>query len=510
MRHAISVLPRYDAQLISLPRPAPRAVAERSEGMTDLRAEPASPPQYRTAAEPRLRLLIPLVVACGFFMENLDSTILATAIPQIAQSLGENPLRLNVAITSYLLSLAVFIPVSGWVADRWGARSVFCGAIAVFTVGSALCGFATSLPMLVVTRVLQGLGGAMMTPVGRLILLKSFPKSQLVTAMSYVTLPALIGPAVGPLVGGFLTTYASWRWIFYINIPIGLLGIALAFRFIENFRAATSTRFDFVGFVLCGIGLASTALGLEYAGRHLISNALEAAILAVAALSLAAYAFYARRTPNPAVDLAIFRHRTFRIAVVGGLICRTGLGAVPFLLPLMLQIPFGLSAFQSGSLTFVLAIGSMAMKSAAPPVLRKFGFRKLLLVNAFIVGLGTMALGFVHATTPHWLITIGLLIFGFFRSLQFTCMNSLGYAELSGTNMSTGSSVASVAQQLSITFGVAIAATLLSLLVGSGKAPTAGDFFPVFIAVGMLPILSVAWFAQLRPEDGSQVSGYQA
>jgi EmrB/QacA subfamily drug resistance transporter len=481
-----------------------------SEGMTDLRAEPASPPQYRTADQPRLRLLIPLVVACGLFMENLDSTILATAIPQMAQSLGESPLRLNVAITSYLLSLAVFIPVSGWVADRYGARSVFCTAIAVFTMGSALCGAATSLPMLVLTRILQGLGGAMMTPVGRLILLKSFPKSQLVTAMSYVTLPALVGPAIGPLVGGFLTTYATWRWIFYINIPIGLLGIALASRFIENFRAATRTRFDFTGFVLCGIGLAATALGLEYAGRHLISNALEAAILAVAALSLAAYAFYARRTPNPAVDLAIFRNRAFRIAVVGGLICRTGLGAVPFLLPLMLQIPFGLSAFQSGSLTFVLAIGSMAMKSASPPILRTFGFRKLLLVNAVVVGLMTMMLGLIHATTPHWLIVGGLLIFGFFRSLQFTCMNTLGYADLSGSNLSTGSSVASVAQQLSITFGVAIAATLLSLLIGTAKAPTAEDFLPVFVAVGLLPILSVAWFAQLRPEDGDQISGYRA
>src|SRR5258707_6823616 len=214
MTHAISAPSRYDARAMFLPRTARRAAPERSEGMTDLRAEPASPPQYRTADQPRLRLLIPLVVACGLFMENLDSTILATAIPQMAQSLGESPLRLNVAITSYLLSLAVFIPVSGWVADRYGARSVFCTAIAVFTMGSALCGAATSLPMLVLTRILQGLGGAMMTPVGRLILLKSFPKSQLVTAMSYVTLPALVGPAIGPLVGGFLTTYATWRWIF--------------------------------------------------------------------------------------------------------------------------------------------------------------------------------------------------------------------------------------------------------------------------------------------------------
>jgi len=470
----------------------------------------APAPIYRITAEPRLRYLIPLVIACGVFMENLDSTILATSIPQMAESLGESPLRLNVAITSYLLSLAVFIPVSGWVADRFGARSVFCIAIAVFTVGSALCGVATSLPMLVLTRILQGLGGAMMTPVGRLIMLRSFPKNQLITAMSYVTLPALVGPAIGPLVGGFLTTYMSWRWIFYMNIPIGLIGIALAFRYAENFRAASSTRFDFVGFVLCGIGLAATELGLENAGRHLIPAALEAALVAVAALSLALYGFYARRTPNPAVDLTVFRIKTFRISVIGGFVCRVGLGAIPFLLPLLLQVPFGLSAFQSGSLTFVLAVGSMLMKTASPPILRRFGFRRLLVANAVVVGLMTMTLALVRADTPHWLLMAGLLIFGFFRSLQFTCMNTLGYADLSDTTISKGSSIASVGQQLSQSFGVAIAATILALLSGDARAPAAADFVPAFLAVGLLPLISVAYFARLGREDGSQVSGYHS
>ena len=466
-------------------------------------------PVYRVVAEPRLRLLIPLVIACGFFMENLDSTILATSIPQMAASLGESPLRLNVAITSYLLSLAVFIPVSGWVADRFGARSVFCTAIGVFTLGSVLCGLATSLPMLVLTRILQGLGGAMMTPVGRLIMLRSFPKSELVTAMSYVTLPALVGPAIGPLVGGFLTTYMSWRWIFYINIPIGLIGIALAYRYAENFRAASSARFDFVGFALCGIGLAATEIALENAGRRLIPGALEAAIVAAAALSLAAYGYYARRVPDPAVDLTLFRIKTFRIAVIGGGICRTGLGAVPFLLPLMLQVPFGLSAFQSGSVTFVLAVGSMLMKSTSPPMLRAFGFRTLLVGNAVLVGFMTMALALVRADTPHWLLMSGLVVFGFFRSLQFTCMNTLGYADLTDTTVSKGSSISSVGQQLSQSFGVAIGATILALLTGDARPPGVGDFMPAFIAVGLLPLISIAFFARLSREDGHQVSGHR-
>ena len=333
--------------------------------------------------------------------------------------------------------------------------------------------------------------------------------SQLVTAMSYVTLPALVGPAIGPLVGGFLTTYMSWRWIFYINIPIGLIGIALAYRFAENFRASAVSRFDFVGFALCGIGLATAELALENAGRRLISGAAEAAIVAVSALSLAAYGFYARRAPDPAVDLTLFRVKTFRIAVIGGGICRTGLGAIPFLLPLMLQVPFGLTAFQSGSLTFVLAVGSMVMKSTSPPLLRTFGFRTLLLGNAVLVGLMTMALALVRSDTSHWLLIAGLLAFGFFRSLQFTCMNTLAYADLNDTNVSKGSSISSVGQQLSQSFGVALGATILALLTGDARAPMIGDFVPAFIAVGLLPLISIAFFARLSPEDGNQVSGYR-
>ena len=467
-------------------------------------------PAYRTASEPRLKFLVPLVVACAMVMESLDQTIITTSIPQMGESLGENPLRLNVAITSYLLSLAVFIPVSGWIADRFGARSVFCTAMAVFTLGSALCGAADSLWMLVLMRILQGLGGALMTPVGRLVLLKSFPKSELVTAMSYVAIPALFGPAMGPLLGGFLTSYVSWRWIFYVNVPVGALGILLAMRFFENFRGGSTGRFDFFGFVLCGIGLAAAEVGLEFTGRHLISGAVEGAIWTVSALSLAAYGFYARRTPNPAVDLKIFRIKTFRLGVLAGSVCRIGLSSTSFLVPLLLQLPFGFSAFKSGLVTSVLAIGAITMRLVSPPLLRKLGFRRILLANGLITSAMMLALALVTLGVPIAVVLGGLFLLGFFRALQFTCMNTLGYSDLIGHEISPGSSLSSVAQQLSMSFGVTISATLLALITAPAPLPTADDFRPVLIIMAIFPLISSLWFARLHPEDGAQVTGYRS
>ena len=467
------------------------------------------PPVYRTATDPKLRLLIPLVVACALFMENLDSTIIATSIPQIARSLGESPLHLNLAVTSYLLSLAVFIPISGWVADRFGARNVFCGAIVMFTIGSALCGLSTSLTMLVATRILQGFGGAMMTPVGRLILLRSFPKEALVQAMTYVTIPALIGPTMGPLIGGFLTTYASWRWIFYINIPIGLVGIYLAMRYIEDSKMPMPPRFDFTGFAICGVALASTELVLESAGRQMVPLWAEITLGAIAIAGMAIYRRHAHRTPNPAVDLKIFRLRSFRLSVLAGGICRMGLSAVPFLLPLQLQLGFGMTAMQSGAITFVSSLGAILMKSASPPILRRFGFRKLLIGNGVLVGFVIAGMAAFTAATPHALLYCYLLLFGFMRSVQFTCLNTLGYADVPSDMMSRATSVSSVGQQLSMSFGVAIGATLLGLLIGESGSVTASEFRIVYPLVAILPTFASLFFMQLLPTDGTQVSGYR-
>jgi EmrB/QacA subfamily drug resistance transporter len=454
-------------------------------------------------------ILVPLIVACAMFMQNLDSTVIATALPTIARSLGETPLRLNVAITCYLLSLAVFIPISGWVADRFGARRVFSGAIVVFTLGSIACGLANSLPALVAARIVQGMGGALMVPVGRLVLLRTVAKSDLVRAMSYVSVPALIGPVMGPPLGGFIVTYWSWRWIFFINIPIGVLGIVLINLLIRDLKETGRRPFDFRGFVLTGVGLASLAFGFENVGRGALPATAVIALLTVGGIGLSAYVRHASRVSYPIVDLALFKISTYASATIGGFLFRMGLGALPFLLPLMLQVGFGLDALSSGLLTFASAAGAMTMKVTAAQIIRALGFRLVLVGDAIISALFLFSYSLFRPDTPHLVIFLALLAGGFFRSLQMTSINTLSYADVPPPMLSRATSLTSMAQQLSQTAGVATGALLLQLMLSlrGETALTAADFYPAFMGVAMISLLSVPFFLRMAPDAGAEVSG---
>jgi EmrB/QacA subfamily drug resistance transporter len=459
---------------------------------------------------PRTRqLIVSLIVACAMFMQNLDSTIIATALPAIGGSIGESPLRLNVAITCYLLSLAVFIPISGWTADRFGARRVFSAAIVVFTLGSIGCGLSRSLWMLVIARIIQGMGGAMMVPVGRLVLLKTVPRSELVRAMSYVSVPALVGPVIGPPLGGFIVTYGSWPWIFFINIPIGILGVVLVRLFIEDIRETTVRPFDLPGFVLTGVGLASFAFGFEMSGRGELPLPLIAGLIALGALCIALYVRHARLVDHPIIDLALMRIPTYRTTTIGGFIFRMGLGALPFLMPLMLQVGFGLDALHSGLITFASAAGAMSNKLLVSAIIRSLGFRRVLIGNTVISAAFLFSYSFFQPSTPHAVIFLALLAGGFFRSLQMTSINTLSYADVPAAMLSRATSLTSMAQQLSQSMGVGTGALMLYLMLGLHHATVSGpsDFSFALASVAGLSLLSVPFFLRMSPDAGAEVSG---
>jgi EmrB/QacA subfamily drug resistance transporter len=455
--------------------------------------------------------LLPLIIATALFMENTDSTVISTSLPMIAQSLGTDPIALKLALTSYLVSLAIFIPISGWMADKYGARTIFTTAIGVFMAGSLACAGANSLEWFVIARFIQGAGGAMMVPVGRLVLLRSVQRSEVVQALATLTIPALVGPIVGPPLGGFITTYFDWRWIFFINIPIGVLGIVLATIFVPNVREEDTPPLDFIGFVLSGFGFALLMLGFASGGRHLIPAEISTGCVVIGAICLVLYVFHARRTPYPVLQLRLLKIPTFRISVVGGFLFRVGIGAIPFLLPLMLQVGFGLSPLASGSLTFIAAVGALFMKTMAKRILERTGFRRLLIVNAFIGAGFVAANGFFTPETPHWLIMIVLLVGGCFRSLQFTSLNAIGYAEISNREMSYATSLSSALQQVSLSIGVAFGAFVLEAAASLDGNPeiTAADFGPAFWAVAMVSALAGFVFVGLSPTAGAEMSGHR-
>ncbi len=455
------------------------------------------------------RFLIPLIVACALFMENLDSTVVSTSLPAIAQSFGENPLRLNLAITSYLLALGIFIPLSGWMADRFGARKVFCSAIVVFTLGSIACSAVSNLPEFVLARILQGVGGAMMVPVGRLVILRTIPKHDLVNAMAWLTVPALIGPMLGPPLGGFISTYGSWRWIFLINIPIGILGLALAYKYIDNIKEERREHFDSFGFVIVSLGVAATMFGFENAGRGILPNSVVIALLVIGVALLGVYYRHTRINPAPIIDLTLFRIPTFRSSIVGGFIFRMGLGALPFLTPLMLQLGFGLTPFASGMITFAGAAGAITMKIAAAPIIRRFGYRNILIANTFICAAFMASYGFFTPSTSHLFIILTLLVGGFFRSLQFTSLNTIAYADIDNPRMSRATTLSSVAQQLSLSFGVGIGALVLhaTLSLSGRETLIASDFGPAYFFIACISFLSLFFFIPLASDAGDAVSG---
>jgi EmrB/QacA subfamily drug resistance transporter len=453
---------------------------------------------------------LPWVVATTMFMEQLDSTILNTAVPSMAVSLHVTPLSLRSVVTSYIISLAVCIPISGWMADRFGSRRVFASAVAAFTVASIACGLAINVHMLVAARILQGLGAAMMLPVGRLTILRAFPKAELLRAMNFVIMPALIGPLLGPAIGGLIVDWLSWREIFFVNVPVGLGALLLSQRYMPNHHGSARRRLDIIGMALYGAGIALLSWLLEIFGGHPFDRLSATAVALLAFGLLAAYGWRARRTPDPLFDLALFDIRTFRVSVIGGFITRLGVGGLPFLLPLLFQLGLGFSAWQSGLLMMPPALGAIGMKWISIDLLRRLGYRQVLIVNTVMMGLNIGLFSLVFQSTPIGLIVILGMTQGLFNSLQFSSMNSLAYADVEPGNSSMASSLASSLQQVSIGFGLAFGSLVAAWYLGdssqSDRWLAAVSLHHAFLTLGALTILSSLAFWTLHSNDGAMMS----
>lgn len=460
-----------------------------------------------------VKRILPWLVAVAFFMESLDTTILNTALPAMATALRVVPLSMKSVLTSYTLSLAVFIPVSGWVADRFGTRAVFSSAIATFTLGSVACGLSSDLHVLVACRILQGCGGAMMVPVGRLTMVHAFAKSELVRAMSFVAIPALIGPMIGPLAGGLIVRFFHWRILFFVNLPIGLLGLFLVLRHLPDYRAERTDKLDWVGLFLFGSGIALLSYVLEIFGEHTLGRESILALLAIAMVLLLTYGWYATRAAHPLLRLVLFRIRTLRVAVIGSFGTRLGVGGMPFLLPLLYQVGLGYSPIQSGLLILPQSIASISLKMTMPLILTRFGYRRVLVVNTVLLGLLIGLFATVGSHTSVATICILAVAFGFLSSLQFTSMNTLVYADVDEADASMASTIASTMQQMSMSFGVAAASLTTAVFIPDRFRSDAPQMIHgihlAFLLLGALTVLSAGIFGELHAEDGDKVSRHK-
>lgn len=462
------------------------------------------------SSSPDVKTFLPWVVATALFMEQLDSTIVNTAVPSMAASLNVTPLSLKAVVTSYILALAVCIPLSGWMADRFGTKRVFATAVGIFTVSSVLCGLSVNVPMLVAMRIFQGIGAAMMMPVGRLTIIRTFPKSELLRAMNFVIIPALIGPLLGPTVGGLIVHWLSWREIFFVNVPVGLLALYLIHKHMPDYRGEAPRPLDVVGLVLFGAGVALLSWLLEVFGEHRLDVTSAGVLFLLAFALLGAYWWHARQALHPLLRLDLFTVRTFRVSVVGGFITRLGVGGLPFLLPLLYQLGLGLPAWQSGLMMMPTALAAMGMKLVATTVLRRFGYKRVLVANTVMIGLVISTYALVDQATPLALIVLMSLGLGFFNSLQFTSMNSMAYADVEPRDSSMASTIASSLQQLSMSFGLAfgslIAGWYLGELPQTDRLAVTSALHHAFITLGGLTMLSSLTFWTLRPDDGDSVS----
>ena len=458
--------------------------------------------------------LLPWLVAVGFFMESLDTTILNTAVPAIAQALKVPPLSMKAVLASYTLSLAVFIPISGWMANRFGTRRVFASAIGIFTLGSFLCGLSSDIHVLVACRVLQGCGGAMMLPVGRLTMVRTFAKSELIGAMSLVAIPGLVGPMLGPLLGGLIIAYFHWSVIFFVNIPIGLCGLVLVYRHLPNYREQRNYPLDIVGLVLFGSGVSLLSYVLEVFGETSLSGREILGLLAISAALLGAYGLHTVRTPHPLLRLGLMRIRSFRVAMTGNMFTRLGIGGIPFLLPLLYQVGLGFTPIQSGLLIMPQALAAMTLKLTMPMILKRFGYRRVLIINTVALGLMIFLFSTIEAVTPVWLIVLMAFAYGFLTSLQYTSMNTLAYADVNERQASSASTIASTVQQMAVSFGIAAASLAAAFFVPdrihSTEAEMIHGIHLALLVLGGLTIASTIVFNELRTGDGDAVSRHKA